>query len=157
MFLVSLRYFNVFGPGQYGDSPYSTVVAAWFEAVYFPEIKKGFIEGDGAQAKDMCFIDNVVEANILAMKYRKKLNGEVFNIAHSNPISINEIWRAIEKLTEKKLKLERRPSRKGDVRFTRADISKARRMLGFNPETDFMECLKKTMQWFEERKKRLRI
>ena len=100
----------------------------------------------------MCFIDNIVEANILAMKYKKKLNGEVFNIAHSKPISINEIWRIIEKLTGKKLNLEKRPRRIGDVRFTRADISKARRMLGFKPDTDFEKCLKKTIQWFEERR-----
>lgn len=150
---LCLRYFNVFGPGQYGDSPYSTAVAAWLEAVFFPETKKGFIEGDGEQAKDMCFIDNVVEANLLAMKCEKKFNGDIFNIAHSKPISINKIWRIIEKLTGKKLELERRPPRKGDVRFTRADISKAKKILEWHAETDFEKCLKKTIQWFKERKK----
>jgi len=148
---VSLRYFNVFGPGQYGDSPYSTVIAAWLEAIYFPEIKKGFIEGDGKQAKDICFIDNVVDANILAMKHKKKLNGEIFNIANSNPISINEIWRMLEKFTEKKLELEQRPPRKGDVRFTHSDISKAKRIFGYTPKIKFEEGLIKTIDWFKKR------
>ncbi|MEK7556447.1 MAG: NAD-dependent epimerase/dehydratase family protein [Patescibacteria group bacterium] len=150
---VSLRYFNVFGPGQYGDSPYATVVAGWLEAIYFPKKKVGYIEGDGKQAKDMCFVDNVVDANILAMKYPKPLRGGVFNIAHSKPISINEIAKLIEKHTGKKLVLEKRPPRMGDVRFSHADITKAKRVLGFKPETNFETCLKKTIAWFETRKK----
>jgi nucleoside-diphosphate-sugar epimerase len=150
---VSLRYHNVFGPGQYGDSPYSNVVSAWLESIYFPKTKKGFKEGDGKQAKDMTFVDDVVEANILAMKYPKKFNGEAFNIAMSlpKPLSINEIAKKIEKVTGKKLTLEQRPPRPGDVRFSHADISKARRVLGFKPVTDFDSCLRKTVQWFEKR------
>jgi UDP-glucose 4-epimerase len=152
---VSLRYHNVFGPGQYGDSPYSTVVAAWLESIYYPEIKKGFITGDGTQAKDMTYIDDIVEANILAMNYVDKFNGEAFNLAMSlpQPLSINEIAKRIEKVTGKKLVLEQRPPRPGDVLFSQADITKARKILGFNPENDFDKCLKKTVEWFESRKK----
>ena len=76
---VCLRYFNVFGPGQYGDSPYSTVVSAWLEALYFPKNKKGFIEGTGTQSRDFCYIDSVVTANILAMQAKKDLKGEAVN------------------------------------------------------------------------------
>lgn len=152
---VSLRYHNVFGPGQYGDSPYSTVVAAWLESIYFPETKKAFITGNGKQAKDLTFVDDIVEANIIAMNFPKKFNGEAFNLAMSllKPLSINEIAKRIEKVTGKKLVLEQRSPRLGDVLFSHADISKAKRVLKFKPETDFDKCLKKTMEWFESRKK----
>ena len=72
---VCLRYFNVFGPGQYGDSAYSTVISAWLESLYFPKNKKAFMEGNGKQSRDFCYVDNVVLANILAMKTKKSFNG----------------------------------------------------------------------------------
>ncbi len=149
---VCLRYFNVFGPGQYGDSPYSTVVSAWLESVYFPKKKKAFIEGDGKQSRDFCYIDNVVTANILAMESKQKLEGEALNIACGSQISINEVKVLIEKYTGKKLLLEKRPPRPGDVRHTCADTSRARRLLGYHPRVDFEEGLKRTVQWFSSRK-----
>ena len=149
---VCLRYFNVFGPGQYGDSPYSTVVSAWLESVYFPKKKKAFIEGDGNQSRDFCYIDNVVLANILAMESKRKFNGEVLNVAYGSQTKINEVKKLIEKYSDKTLNLEKRPPRLGDVRHTRADISKARKLLGYNPQVDFEEGLKKTIEWFKSRK-----
>jgi len=149
---VCLRYFNVFGPGQYGDSPYSTVVSAWLESVYFPKKKKAFIEGDGNQSRDFCYIDNVVLANILAMESKRKFNGEVLNVAYGSQTKINEAKKLIEKYSDKTLNLEKRPPRLGDVRHTRADISKARKLLGYNPQVDFEEGLKKTIEWFKSRK-----
>lgn len=148
---VCLRYFNVFGPGQYGDSPYSTVISAWLESLYFPKKKKAFLEGDGTQSRDFCYVDNVVQANILAMKAKKNFNGEVFNVAHGERTIVNEVKRLIEKYTGKKLQLEKRPARAGDVRHTQADISKARKLLGYQPKIKFEEGLKKTIQWFEKR------
>lgn len=150
---VCLRYFNVYGPGQYGDSPYSTVISAWLESVYFPKNKKAFIEGDGKQSRDFCYIDNVVSANILAMQCKKDLKGEVFNIAHGERTVVNDIKRMIEKYTGKKIDLEKRPKRKGDVAHTHADISKAFKFLGYKPKVKFEEGLKKTVEWFEGRKK----
>jgi nucleoside-diphosphate-sugar epimerase len=74
-----LRYFNVFGSGQYGDSAYASVISGWLEAIYSPDKnKKSFLEGDGEQSRDFCYIDNVVEANILAMSHPKPINGDVF-------------------------------------------------------------------------------
>ncbi len=150
---VSLRYFNVYGPGQYGDSPYSTVISAWLESVYFPKNKGAFIEGDGKQSRDFCYVDNVVMANILAMKCKKDLKGEVFNIAHGERTVVNDIKKMIEKYTGKKIDLEKRPKRKGDVLHTHADISKAYKFLGYKPKIKFEEGLKKTVEWFESRKK----
>jgi len=148
---VCLRYFNVFGPGQYGGSPYSTVVSAWLEAAYFPGKKEAFIEGDGSQSRDFCYVDNVVQANILAMKSKKKFSGEAFNIAHGERITVNDIKKLIEKYIGKKLKLEKRPARKGDVLHTHADISKAKKWLGYNPKIKFEEGLKRTVAWFRQR------
>ena len=150
---VCLRYFNVFGPGQYGDSPYSTVVSAWLESSYFPGKKKAFIEGDGNQSRDFCYVDNVVLANILAMKSKKNFNGEAFNIAHGERIKVAEIKKLIEKYTGKKLDLEKRPSRAGDVRHTHADISKAKKWLGYQPKIKFENGLQRTIKWFKDRKK----
>lgn len=148
---VSLRYFNVFGPGQYGNSPYSTVISAWLEFLYFPKEKRAFLEGDGQQSRDFCYVDNVVEANILAMKAKKPLGGEVINIAHGERTAINELKKMIEKYTGRKLILEKRPSRLGDVRHTQADIAKAKRLLGYQPKIKLAEGLKRTIQWFESR------
>ena len=149
---VSLRYFNVFGPGQYGDSPYSTVISAWLEALYFSKKKKAFMEGDGKQSRDFCYIDNVIQANILAMKSVKNFNGEVFNIAHGERTSLLEVKKLIEKYTGKKILLELRPARLGDVRHTHADISKAKNRFGYRPVVSFENGLKKTVEWFEFRK-----
>lgn len=77
---VCLRYFNVFGPGQYGDSPYSTVISAWLEALYFPKNAKAYIEGDGNQSRDFCYVDNVVEASMLSARSKKSFKGDAFNI-----------------------------------------------------------------------------
>lgn len=150
---VALRYFNVFGPGQYGDSAYSTVVSAWLEALYFPKNKKAFIEGNGKQSRDFCFVDNVVSANMLAMQSEKFFGGEAFNIAHGERTSVNDIKKMIEKYTSKKLNLEIRPPRKGDVAHTHADISKAKKWFGYKPKILFDEGLEKTIKWFETRKK----
>jgi nucleoside-diphosphate-sugar epimerase len=149
---VALRYFNVFGPGQYGNSAYSTVISAWLEALYFPRKKKGFIEGDGKQSRDFCYVDNVVQANIKAILAPKRFNGEGFNIAHGERTTLLEVKRLIEKYTGKKLKLEKRPSRLGDVRHTHADIAKASIGFGYRPSVTFEQGLKRTIEWYELRK-----
>jgi len=150
---VCLRYFNVFGPGQYGESAYSTVISAWLEALYFPKNKKAFIEGDGNQSRDFCYVDNVVFANILAMKSQRNFRGEVFNIAHGGRTSINQVLKLIEKYTGKKLNLEKRPPRKGDVRHTHANIKKAKKWFDYKPAVSFDDGLKRTVNWFKNRKK----
>ncbi len=151
---VCLRYFNVFGPGQYGNSPYSTVISAWLETLYFPKGKKPFLEDDGEQSRDFCYVDNVVQANISAMKYEGRLNGEVFNVAHGERTTVNDVKKLIEEYTGRKLDLEYRPARVGDVRHTHADISKAEKILGYKPSVDFREGLKRTVAWFKKRIKK---
>lgn len=149
---VCLRYFLVFGPGQYGDAPYMTVIAAWLEALYFPQGKQAFIEGDGSQSRDFCYIDNVVSANILAMRAERSFRGDVYNIAHGQQTTLNEVKNLIEKFTGKELKLEKREPRLGDVKHTHADIAKAKKELGYQPKVNFEEGLKRTIEWYESRK-----
>lgn len=149
---VCLRYFNVFGPGQYGDSPYSTVVSAWLEALYFPKAgKKPFIEGNGRQSRDFCYVDNVIDANILAMLSKKPLKGECINVAHGERTNLLEVKELIEKYSGKKLDLEKRQPRIGDVKDTQADISKAKKLLGYEPKINFEDGLVKTVDWYKKR------
>ena len=148
---VCLRYFNVYGPGQYGDSAYSTVVSAWLEGLYFPKSKKLFLEGDGTQSRDFCFVENVVQANIKAMQSEKNFAGEAFNVAHGERTDLLTVKKLIEEMTGKKLDLEIRPNRVGDVAHTHADISKAKEWFGYKPTVGFENGLKKTVEWFEKR------
>ncbi len=149
---VCLRYFNVFGPGQYGDSSYSTVISALLEALYFPKKKKAFLEGDGNQSRDFCYVDNVVFANILAMESKKKLRGEACNVGHGERRNVNEVKKLLEAYTGRKIDAEKRPPRQGDVRHTHADISRAKELLGYEPHISFEEGLKRTVAWFENRR-----
>lgn len=148
---VCLRYFNVFGPGQYGDSAYASVISGWLESIYLPTGKKPFIEGDGEQSRDFCFIDNVVQANILAMQSPKDLKGESLNIGFGGMTTVNQTKSLIEKYTGVKLDLEKRPPRPGDVKHSQADISKAKELIGYSPAIGFEEGLKLTIEWFAKR------
>ena len=148
---VSLRYFNVFGPGQYGDSAYAAVIVAWLEPLFALNNEKPFLEGDGRQSRDFCYIDNVVQANIKAMLARKKINGESFNIAHGKRTNLLEVKSLIERHTGKKLNLGKRPPRVGDVRHSHADVNKAKKWLGYEPAVDFETGLLKTIDWFKSR------
>lgn len=150
---VCLRYFNVFGPGQYGNSAYSAVISAWLETLYFPKKKPAFVEGDGKQTRDFCYVDNVISANILAMQSKHIFKGEVFNIAYGDQTKLNEVKKLIEGKLQIKLQLEKHPPREGDIKHSRADISKAKKILGYNPKIDFEEGLEKTIEWFKSRKK----
>lgn len=150
---VSLRYFNAFGPYQYGDSPYSTVISAWLEALYFPKKKKAFLEGNGTKTRDFCFVDNIVQANILAMKAKKPLKGIALNIAHGERTSIKDVRTSLEKHSQRKLDLEKRRDRIGDVSHTHADIRLAKKWIGYSPEIKFEEGIAKTVAWFESRVK----
>lgn len=150
---VSLRYFNVYGPGQYGDSPYSTVISAWLEYLYFPGKGRPFLEDDGKQSRDFSYVDDVVHANIKAMECVGRLGGDVFNVGAGSRTDLLTVKGLIEKHAGTALVVEQRPPRPGDVRHTHADISKARKTFGFEPEFSFEDGLIPTIMWFKSRKK----
>lgn len=146
---VCLRYFTVFGPGQFGDSPYATIISAWLTGTYFPKKKELFLEGNGLQSRDFCYVDNVVQANIKAMQAKKPFNGEAFNIAHGERTTLREVKKKIEQYVGRTLELQKRPTRPGDVRHTHADISKAKKHLGYKPKVGFDRGLQRTIEWFK--------
>lgn len=142
---VSLRYFNVFGPRQYGDSPYSTVVSAWCNNV--KEGKPLRLDGSGEQSRDFCYVDNVVTANLLAATSSKTFKGDVFNIAGGQVHTVNDV---LAKFRERcgNVELTRAPPRQGDVFATEADLSRAAIVLGYEPRVDFDEGMKRTFEWW---------
>jgi len=143
--MVCLRYFNVFGPNQFGDSPYSTAVSAWCHAV-----KEGVplrSDGDGEQTRDLCYIDNVVDANLIVANYEGCFAGDAFNVACGDRTSNNEILEFFKKRFEG-ISIEHAPERAGDVKHTQADIS-AISKLGYEPKVKFWEGLEKTIGWWK--------
>ena len=148
--IVCLRYFNVFGPGQYGDSPYSTAVSAWCNS-----LKNGLplrSDGDGSQSRDMCYVDNAVHANILAAESDQAstggFNGRCYNISCGDRTSNSEI---LEYLTDRftHAVIVDAPWRSGDVMHTQADVSRARDELGYEPLVRFWDGLKLTVAWWD--------
>lgn len=144
--IVCLRYFNVFGPGQYGDSPYSTAVSSWCHAIKNGQECRS--DGDGEQSRDMCYIDNIVSANILAAKRKDPFKGECYNIACNRRVSNNEILEHLKERFKDKVKVRHAPERPGDVKHTRAAIQKAKKDFGYEPLVHFWEGLEKTIQWW---------
>lgn len=142
---VCLRYFNVFGPGQYGDSPYSTAVSAWCDAL--ANNKELRSDGDGSQTRDLCYIDNVVSANILAAETRKKLMGKAYNICCGERTSNNEILEFMRGAFPT-TKVRNAPWRPGDVMHTLGDWSAANRDFGYTPTVKFWDGLEKTLAWW---------
>ncbi len=149
--VVCLRYFNVFGPHSYYGGAYSTVLSAWLYSLYVDPSVRPFLEGDGTQTRDFCFIDNVTHANILAALYDKAyFEGEAFNIAQGSRISLLECRDLLEKISGKNLDLEYRPDRVGDVKHTLADITLSKSILEYAPSTNFESQLRKMATWYEK-------
>ena len=142
---VGLRYFNVFGPRQDPASEYAAVIprfVLWGLGGASLEL-----HGDGQQSRDFTYIDNVVEANLLAAT-APEAAGEVFNVGCGARVSLLDIVGMLEKSLGRPLGRHHVPVREGDVRHTLADVSKAKRLLGYTPLVDFDEGLRRTVQFF---------
>ncbi len=140
--VVILRYFNVFGKRQRGNSPYSAVIPKFIQALR--EGEKPIIYGNGSQTRDFTHVENVVNAVLLACE-KDEANGEIFNIACGKKVSINELLNCLSKLMQVETKPGYAEETPGDVKHSVADISKASRVLGYKPETGLEEGLKKTL------------
>lgn len=145
---VSLRYFNVFGPRQALDDEYAVVIPKFIHCILNDEPPP--IYGTGKQSRDFTYVGNVVEANLLAAQ-KRKLKGEVFNIASGRNYSVLELAKILNKIIRKEIKPTYLPLRPGDVFKTLADLSRAKKILGFRPKIDFVEGLKLTVEYFKER------
>lgn len=142
---ISLRYFNVFGPRQDPESLYSAVIPKFMEQAYLGRPLE--VHWDGMQSRDFTHIDNVVQANLKAAKSRRGV-GEVFNIANGKTNTLMDVIHVIERLVGRRLPRRHSPMRVGDVRKTRADISRARRLLGYKPTMNFERGLEDTWNYF---------
>lgn len=142
---VSLRYFNIFGPRQDPSSPYSGVLAKFCTA--FLEETQPVVFGDGEQTRDFTYVDNAVQANLLACE-APNVSGKVFNVGCAARISLNEVLRALAKITGKPLEAKYEPTREGDIRDSLADISQAKEFLGYNPQVSFEDGLSRTFEWY---------
>src|SRR3984893_7405917 len=144
---VALRYFNIFGPRQDPSSPYSGVLAQFITVMLRGE--QPSIYGDGEQSRDFTYIDNAVEANLLACKApAAKVAGQMFNVATGRRVSLNENFKLLQPLTSYKGQPEYGPERGGDIKHSLADISKAEAGLGYKPKIHFEEGLQRTVEWY---------
>jgi len=148
---VGLRYFNVFGPRQDPKSEYAAVIPRFI--LWGLSRRPLEIHGDGTQSRDFTFIDNVVEANILAAK-APAAPGEVFNVGCGSRVSLLEIVAKLEAIVGRRLERRHTPSRAGDVPHTLADVSKAKRLLSYAPLVDFDEGFRRTVEHFRSSLKR---
>lgn len=142
---VSLRYFNIFGPRQDPDSPYSGVLAKFCMA--FLEDTQPVIFGDGEQTRDFTFVENAVQANLLACE-APNVSGKVFNVGVGGRFSLNQTVALLNKISGQNLEAKYEPGRDGDIRDSQADISLAREFLGYEPSVVFEEGLRRTFEWY---------
>ncbi|MBI3735844.1 SDR family oxidoreductase [Candidatus Sumerlaeota bacterium] len=141
---ICLRYFNVFGPRQDPNSPYSAVVPLFVAAMLAGRAPT--IYGDGLQSRDFTYVENVVNANILATRAPKEAAGRVFNIACGKSYSLLNLAAEINAALGTSIAPLHAPARRGDVRHSLADIRAAREMLGYNPNIEFTDGIRKTIQ-----------
>ncbi|MCX7396092.1 MAG: NAD-dependent epimerase/dehydratase family protein [Planctomycetales bacterium] len=149
-----LRYFNVFGPRQNANSAYAAVIAAFAKCMLSGN--PGTIYGDGRQSRDFTFVANVVHGNLLAARHPEPLCGEVFNVATSGNVSVNELYSRMQGSLGKDLTSPiHQPARPGDVLRSQADINKANQTFCYSPIVHFDLGLKKTIEWYTEQLKPL--
>ena len=146
MEIVSLRYFNVFGPRQSLENKYAVVVPKFIVSLLDNEQPP--IYGDGEQERDFTYIADVVKANILSL-LKQGIAGETFNIAGGSPKSVNYLLKSLKDIMGKDIEPVYQASRVGDVRKTHASVEKGAKLLGWKPEIGFQDGLKKTVEWFK--------
>jgi UDP-glucose 4-epimerase len=144
---VALRYFNIFGPRQDPSSPYSGVLAKFITQMLRGE--QPTILGDGEQSRDFTYIDNAVEANLLACTApAAQAAGQVFNVATGRRVTLNQTFKLLQSLTYYTGPPNYGPERGGDIKHSLADISRAEAALGYKPIVDFEEGLRRTVEWY---------
>jgi len=142
---ICLRYFNIYGPQQDKLSEYAAVIPKFITSI--SNDKSPVIFGDGEQTRDFTFVKDAVNANILAAASKET---GIFNIAYGKRISINDLAKSIMNITGKKIKPIYKEPRSGDIRHSLADISKAKRKLGYVPKIEIKEGLEETIAWFQK-------
>ncbi|MBI5433401.1 MAG: SDR family oxidoreductase [Planctomycetes bacterium] len=145
---VSLRYFNVFGPRQVDDSPYTGVIAIFAKALI--EGRRPTVYGDGEQTRDFTYIANVVQANLLAIEHDLPA-GAVVNVGSGSRITINELFRAMATQLGSSVEPRYEPARAGDVKHSVASLERASKWLGYAPRVGWRDGLRETVDWYRQR------
>ena len=143
-----LRYFNVFGRRQDPNGMYAAVIPKFIKQLLHGEVPT--INGDGRQSRDFTYIDNVIEANLRACQASSEAAGQAYNIGAGGRLFLNDIYSHLCKALDKDVEPNYGPARKGDVRDSNADISKARELLGYDPEYDFEKGIALAIDWYKE-------
>lgn len=144
---IGMRYFNVFGPRQNPEGDYAAVVPLFIKSVL--NKKPCFINGDGETSRDFTFVENAVQANIKAMLVKQLEKHEAINIALGKRTTLNALWSMINELTDLNIKPNYRDERKGDVKHSLADISKAKKLIGYKPEFSVVIGLELAKNWYK--------
>jgi len=147
---VGLRYFNVFGKRQDPNGAYAAVIPRWISAMI--KNQEVFINGDGLTSRDFCFVENVVQANILAASTHSARNN-IFNVAVGGRTTLNDLAKMLSDILREngvvyEQRIRNRDFRDGDVRHSQADISKAKRLLGYEPHYELQDGLRSAMPWY---------
>ena len=145
---IGLRYFNVFGRQQDPNGAYAAVIPKFIKMLLNDE--HPVIHGDGQQSRDFTYVENVVEANLKACLAPDEASGEAFNIAYGGREYLIDIYDTLVKALGKDIPPTFGPERPGDIKHSNADISKARRLLGYDPEYDFARGLREAIAWYRE-------
>jgi nucleoside-diphosphate-sugar epimerase len=146
---ISLRYFNVYGPRQDPHSPYASVIPLFIEKALTGERHQ--IYGDGEQSRDFIFIDDIVEANLLAVHSAADAAGRAYNIGCGERTTVNALAAEVSRLAGASAEPVHVNPRNGDIRHSSADISRARKWLRFEPKVSFQDGLRMTIKWHRER------
>lgn len=144
--IIGLRYFNVFGPKQSPNGAYAAVIPLFIQAL--KDEKAPTINGDGKQTRDFTFVRNAIQANIKAAFAPKEATNQVYNVAFGERISLNQLWKDLQDISNKELNANYGLARQGDVRDSLADISKGRKLLGYDPQFSVKDGLKITWEKF---------
>ena len=145
---IGLRYFNVFGRRQDPNGAYAAVIPKFIKLMLSGEAPT--INGDGKQSRDFTYIENVIEANLKACRAGEEAGGEAFNIAYGGREYLIDIYEVLKEALGVKLDPIFGPDRKGDIKHSNADISKARKMLGYDPQYNFERGLNEAIAWYKE-------
>lgn len=145
---IGLRYFNVFGRRQDPDSQYAAVIPLFAKTLLAGEAP--VINGDGEQSRDFTYIENVIEANLKACLAPREACGQAFNIAYGQRFTLNQMYNKMCQLLEADIQPIHGPERVGDIRHSLADISKARRLLGYDPSWSFERGFEETVEWYQD-------
>jgi len=149
MEFIGLRYFNVYGPQQNPAGPYAAVIPLFIKAIL--ENQPPVINGDGTHSRDFTFVDDVVMANLQAMfTNNSEATNQVYNIAKGEQTSLIELFSLLSEISDSNLKPLYGPERSGDIKHSLADISKAKKLLDYNPSTSPYDGLRKTYDWYRE-------